>query len=62
MVQPRLSFAKTTPKTDVKETGETTVNNISDFTTCTEGQSGSYYTGQAGKVVDDKKLIDEKFD
>ena len=62
MVQPRLSFTKTTLKNDVKKTVETTVNTFSDFTTCTEGQSGSYYTGQAGDVLDEKKQIDEKFD
>ena len=49
-------------KNDVKKTVETTVNTFSDFTTCTEGQSGSYYTGQAGGVLDEKKQIDEKFD
>ena len=51
MAQPRLSFVKTTLKSDVRMTGEKTVKNISGFSTCKEGQNGSNYSRQAGKIV-----------
>ena len=62
MIQSRLSFLKTTPNSDVSVTAGKAGNNNSNFTTCTEGQRGSSYSEPAGKLVDEKKMNDEKSD
>ena len=62
MIQPRLSFIKTTPKTDDSVRLRARDNILDDFVTSTEGQRESSYTDKAGQVVDEKRkdLIDEK--
>ena len=60
MVQSRLSFTRTVTHSAGVARGTDLVTN-SGFTTSTEGQRGSDRTIQAGNVVDEKKLTDEKF-
>ena len=62
MIQPRLSFMKTTPKTDDSVRLRARDNIPDDLLTSTEGQRESSYTDKAGQVVDEKRkdLIDEK--
>ena len=62
MIQPRLSFMKTTPKTDDSVRLRSRDNIPDDLVTSTEGQRESSYTDKAGQVVDEKRkdMIDEK--
>ena len=59
MIQPKLSFIKTTPNLDVSVTAGREDNDISSLTTSTEGQMNSSYSEPAGEVVDEKKMNDE---